>query len=295
MDVELLIAKVYERQPVWNKWNKHHANRNVVDRLWAEISQELNCEETLVKKKWKYLRDQFAVELGKIPPARSGDAAGDTPTSKWQYFKLLHFLKDVVKARASTGNLSGVLTNDTVETSLPESPQIEYQMGTMEPPLATEEGVSHTKDALEREDEVMEKQWLISPATRPKKKGANKRSKTDDFNQSILDIEQQKNQYLKEKINRKQDKEDDEDLMFFKSLLPHVKRIPAVQKLTFRSRLQELVQQFAYPVPAISPLPYTHDSSSSASAYTPQVSPHSYAHSPIESQVHTTDMTLQPM
>ncbi|KAK8397094.1 hypothetical protein O3P69_004634 [Scylla paramamosain] len=176
-----------------------------------------------------------------------------------------------------------------------ESPQIEYQMGTMEPPLATEEGVSHTKDALEREDEVMEKQWLISPATRPKKKGANKRSKTDDFNQSILDIEQQKIQYLKEKINRKQDKEDDEDLMFFKSLLPHVKRIPAVQKLTFRSRLQELVQQFAYPVPAISPLPYTHDSSSSASAYTPQVSPHSYAHSPIESQVHTTDMTLQPM
>ncbi|KAK8372276.1 hypothetical protein O3P69_014578 [Scylla paramamosain] len=168
-------------------------------------------------------------------------------------------------------------------------------MGTMEPPLATEEGVSHTKDALEREDEVMEKQWLISPATRPKKKGANKRSKTDDFNQSILDIEQQKIQYLKEKINRKQDKEDDEDLMFFKSLLPHVKRIPAVQKLTFRSRLQELVQQFAYPVPAISPLPYTHDSSSSASAYTPQVSPHSYAHSPIESQVHTTDMTLQPM
>ena len=44
MDVELLIAKVYERQPVWNKWNKHHGNRNVVDRLWAEISQELNCE-----------------------------------------------------------------------------------------------------------------------------------------------------------------------------------------------------------------------------------------------------------
>ena len=42
MDVERLIAKVYARQPVWNKWSKHYANRNVVDRLWAEISQELN-------------------------------------------------------------------------------------------------------------------------------------------------------------------------------------------------------------------------------------------------------------
>ena len=29
---------------MWNKWNKHHANNNVVDRLWAEISQELKCE-----------------------------------------------------------------------------------------------------------------------------------------------------------------------------------------------------------------------------------------------------------
>ena len=44
MDVELLIAKVYARQPVWDKWNKHHANRNVVDRLWAEVSQELNMK-----------------------------------------------------------------------------------------------------------------------------------------------------------------------------------------------------------------------------------------------------------
>ncbi|XP_045123377.1 uncharacterized protein LOC123511495 [Portunus trituberculatus] len=275
MDVELLIAKVYERQPVWNKWNKQHAKRNVVDKMWAEISHELKCEETLARKKWKYLRDQFAVELGKIPPGRSGDVAGDAPTSKWQYFELLLFLKDVVKARASTGNLSGVLTSHAVVTSLPKSPQVRYQMATVEPTLGTEEGASssHTKDIHERKDEVREKQWFTSPATRRKKKGASKRSKTDDYNHSILDIEQQRIKYLKEKINHKEDKEDDEDQMFFKSLLPHVKRIPAVQKLTFRSRLQELVQQFAYPVPEISPLPDTHDSSSSASAYTAQVSP----------------------
>lgn len=232
--------------------------------------------ETLVKKKWKYLRDQFAVELGKIPPARSADAADDAPTSKWQYFKLLHFLKGVVKARASSGNLSGVTTSDIVVTSLPESPQVEYQIGTTEHPLATE-GVpassSHTKDTPEREDEVMEKQWLTPPASRPKKRGAIKRFKRNTYNQSILDIEQRKIQYLKEKINRKQDKDDDEDLMFFKSLLPHVKMIPAAQKLIFRSRLQELVQQFAYPVPATSPLPDTNGSSPAASACTPQVSP----------------------
>lgn len=78
------------------------------------------------------------LSLGKIPPARSGDAAGDTPTAKWQYFKLLHFPKDVVKARDLTGNLFGELTSDTVVASLPES-QVEYQIDTMEHPLATEE------------------------------------------------------------------------------------------------------------------------------------------------------------
>ena len=39
MDVELLVAMVYERKPIWNKWVKGHANRNIVDKLWAEISQ----------------------------------------------------------------------------------------------------------------------------------------------------------------------------------------------------------------------------------------------------------------
>ena len=44
MDIEVLVAKVYERKPIWNKWDKEHANRNVVDKLWAEISQEMKCE-----------------------------------------------------------------------------------------------------------------------------------------------------------------------------------------------------------------------------------------------------------
>lgn len=62
-----------------------------------------------MKKKWKYLRDQFAAELKKFPSARSGDAAGDKQTSKWVYFQLLFFLKDVIEPRTSTGNLSSVI------------------------------------------------------------------------------------------------------------------------------------------------------------------------------------------
>ena len=43
MDGEVLAAKIYERKPIWNKWDKQHANRNVVENLWAKISHWSGC------------------------------------------------------------------------------------------------------------------------------------------------------------------------------------------------------------------------------------------------------------
>ena len=44
MDVEVLVAMIYERKAIWNKWDKLHANRNVVNKLWRKISEEMKCE-----------------------------------------------------------------------------------------------------------------------------------------------------------------------------------------------------------------------------------------------------------
>ncbi|XP_050315311.1 uncharacterized protein LOC126749663 [Anthonomus grandis grandis] len=108
MDIEILIASVYKKCPIWDKKSKLHSNRNVVDKCWKEIAEEMKEDENKLRKKWKYIRDQFSVELGKFPPPRSGDAANDTPTSKWPYFKLLLFLKDTVMPRKLKGNLPQV-------------------------------------------------------------------------------------------------------------------------------------------------------------------------------------------
>lgn len=40
--------------------------------------------------------------------------------------------------------------------------------------------------------------------------------------------------------------EDDENLFFFKSLLPHVRKISENKVLSFRNRIQEVVEEFAY-------------------------------------------------
>ncbi|XP_075227006.1 uncharacterized protein LOC142327665 [Lycorma delicatula] len=64
-----------------------------------------------------------------------------------------------------------------------------------------------------------------------------------------LEIEQQKIELLREKMKRQEVREsieEDDDLHFLKSLLPHVKKIPEDIKLLFRNKVQELVQRFAY-------------------------------------------------
>jgi len=61
--------------------------------------------DAVLRKKWKYLREQFSVEFGKIEPPHSGDPGGESYELKWPHYRLLLFLKDIVKPRASSSNL----------------------------------------------------------------------------------------------------------------------------------------------------------------------------------------------
>lgn len=65
---------------------------------------------------------------------------------------------------------------------------------------------------------------------------------TTTYNKILLDIEKPKLQLLqdKSKQKRKSDKEN-EHLLFFKSLLPHIGRISHHRLLSYRSRVQEIV------------------------------------------------------
>ena len=68
--------------------------------------------------------------------------------------------------------------------------------------------------------------------------------------QEILEIEKRKLDYVLQKSGRMKDFEpEDDDLLFWKSLLPYVKRIPAHMKLPFRNCIQNVVTDFAFPRP----------------------------------------------
>ena len=73
-----------------------------------------------------------------------------------------------------------------------------------------------------------------------------KKRKVDSLNhyEKLLELEQQKIKLVADR-NPVDDTKDD-DLLFFKSLLPYIKKIPDKRKMSFRSRVQMLVEEYAY-------------------------------------------------
>ncbi|VVC93449.1 unnamed protein product, partial [Leptidea sinapis] len=98
MDIDNLISSVFNKRALWDKKHKRHGNRHLTNKYWHEISTEMNEDENKIRKKWRYLRDQFAVELGKIHCNWMEDEE-NVNSPKWPYFKSLLFLKDQVRPR----------------------------------------------------------------------------------------------------------------------------------------------------------------------------------------------------
>lgn len=230
------------------------------------------------------MRDQFAVEVGKIPKPRSGDPASSDYTSKWPYFHTLFFLKDVVKARASSGNCF----KETAERT-----QIEYEnsqetegieefantnlesdiniLQNEDPNPNIIQNINKSNDIeINNGENKIRSQQEVNKIT----KVIKRKRETETWNEQMVNIEKQKLQYFQEKAKQSQVTEKDDDhACFFKSLLPFVRKIPEEKVLLFRGRLQQLVEEFAYGrVPPSGLSPYYRSSSllSSTSTYSAQ-------------------------
>ena len=132
----------------------------------------------------------------------------------WPYYKSIYFLKNQFSNRPSSGNFSG----------------------------NGEENEILSNEIREVED-IMENSSSLPPSPVPTT--SRKRRHNDEFAREIMDIEREKVKYLQSKQARM---EDDEDLNFFKSLLPHVKSLAPEMKLNFRIQLMQLLQGMKEPL-----------------------------------------------
>ncbi|KAG5900584.1 hypothetical protein JTB14_022887, partial [Gonioctena quinquepunctata] len=236
-----------------------------------------------LRKKWKYLRDQFSVELGKAKPPRSGDPADESNIPKWPYFKSMVFLKDIVKPRPSSSNL------------IANKPPFTHDE-TSENTDTDDNGESNTTpNRLQEEDENLEfeaNSQSVSPTFTPtpsQRTVFQKRQRCQDnakHNGTIIEIEKKKAKVSEDVFNNRQ--ADSDDLLFFRSLLPYVEKIPPHLKLKFRTRILQVVDDFAFPSDQ-----FQHESLSSLTPLTPStsfvnvVSPCGVHHASNDSKIHT--------
>lgn len=185
----------------------------------------ISLSGSIVRTKWKSLRDNFRRELQKKPHPRSGDdgflAGWKSP---WKYFESLHFLQDQFTPRVAGGSLPEI--NDSLTTDSPGE-------GMDEPPPTESEEAQMTTPTCSSVDS------REASGSAPRKR----RRPTDEIGSALIRIEERKLKMLEN--NRTQvPKVVDEDVAFFDSLLPHVKSLPPTEKLLLRIKMQQLVYDF---------------------------------------------------
>ncbi|XP_071055239.1 uncharacterized protein [Onthophagus taurus] len=239
MDVDCLIGEVFVRSPLWDQKNKNHHNRFVLDKLWHEVAVKLSTTPTAVRNKWKSLRDKFRTTLASIPKPESGDPQINCYRGEWKHFKSLLFLKDQFTTRKSKGNFP---KND--ENIFNESSQlIQHEINEYE--QAVEDIIQSPQEDLEHLDSAASS--VTPTSSQPSSSARNcpkKRIANEDIGQALLLVKKQKLEFLEQNRNKN---EDDEDLNFFKSLLPHVRTFSAYDKLEYRMRIMKLTQEFVKP------------------------------------------------
>ncbi|CAH0400992.1 unnamed protein product [Chilo suppressalis] len=201
---EVIIAAVYKREPLWNQSNKHHKNVIVLKKLWEEVAEEVNIDDKIVRMKWKNLRTYFFREIRKMEDPKSGDGGRIYSASTWKFFEQMMFMKDsVAKLQRDTNFDMESITSDCNELS--GSPEIIYLRET----AVQSSNMTHT----------------------------TKKIKTShDHHDELAQLEKKIQSLEKESLQ-----EQDEDLLFFKSLIPYMKKIPLRKKLKLRSIIQDAI------------------------------------------------------
>lgn len=207
-----------------------------IKELILKIINYILISEVNVKSKWKYLRDNFRKELAKQPKCQSGLGADMTNIrSSWPYFTSLLFLKDQfgLKKPPSSNAEYNPVDEDVSEMLEVSYDDPDMQQGNALLPLPSPSGSYYGESSNDE------------PCA---SKNPFKRRKTNmpELSEDFLNGEKQKFKEPKEKCSKKSEEESNEDLKFFESLLPHVKKISSHQKLLLRSRMLDLVQQYAY-------------------------------------------------
>ncbi|PNF27309.1 hypothetical protein B7P43_G02772 [Cryptotermes secundus] len=239
MDTDKLISLVHLRRTLWDQGDSRHHNRYVLDKLWGEVAQELNCTSDTARARWKSLRDGFRKELKKVPKGRRGDADLESDYSTWPHFRRVYFLRDQFASHAITGDIP------PKENKSSRDEQIDTRDGGLENSQFSElDGAS--VDILDVKIENFEPLISNEHQVTPNVESGTTKLSTKSSYQPDVGSASSRIERSALKVSEDECKTWDEDASFFESLIPHIKGLSPARKMLLRMKIQELIYNFVY-------------------------------------------------
>lgn len=203
-------------------------------------------------EKEKYKRHVFK-EKKKVKKSRSGDSQDNAEvyTGKWVYYHLLHFLKDTTTPRTTEGNVSDENETQLQMSDLSDSEEVNSfsssfidieDIQSPENPVSVTQSECFTIPSTSNLSHVNISTSISNDSDNSSKTSSIKRKKKQEnksFESELLKLETQKINALLE--SNKPQVQDDEDMMFLKSLHPYLKNMDNLQKLRVRNEIQTVL------------------------------------------------------
>ncbi|XP_023027407.2 uncharacterized protein isoform X1 [Leptinotarsa decemlineata] len=216
MNTETFIAEILARPAIWKSGHPRHKFKHVVKRLWEEIKIKFpDSEVGDLKKKWKNLRDTYNKELKKIPKPRSGDLPLNYEPA-WKYFTLLGFLKDEYMPLAAESNLD---EGDSVILDNEDNDDM----------------------SIEVINEVKSPCRASSPIE-PSTSNSQNSKRRQNIQAQYLEIEKKKLKLLENDMSKNTSVDSErksDDYHFLMSILPEMEKLPIIQKLRLRNKINK--------------------------------------------------------
>ncbi|XP_022189391.2 uncharacterized protein LOC111047847 [Nilaparvata lugens] len=246
---ESLIREVFARQPIWDLRSHAHHNRELVARLWEEISDILKAPTDTIKTKWKHLRDNFRTELKKT--VRGAADPVKPYQSQWTYFNDLLFLREQMMRKITHNTTATAQLGNDNDNDLDDglvSLAVESEMVTDEGRLVERHPnfFGHSLFDDNNSDVFENATDHLWPSQESSRKRKNYQPPEDEFTT---------HHYPKVNVLERlpstfnyDDTTNDDDYHFLMSLLPYVKSLSLAKKMHLRLKLQEVVCEFIYDI-----------------------------------------------
>ncbi|XP_050665809.1 uncharacterized protein LOC126972836 isoform X1 [Leptidea sinapis] len=255
IDTERVIIEVHLRPVLWDKRNELYKNRDAREAAWRDILKELapNYEnlseeerkeaDKKIQQRWRTARDTY--QKDKISEKNQPSGSGSKKKKKYSYYDILTFLDSTTETAGEES-----LCEEMSEQSNLETPNESTQLGTSR----QESSQLTSQRNLETRNESTQPGTSRQESSHPTLKQKQVKSKK----QAPSEFEAQ----LLECLKSKQLELESEDLAFFQSLQPSLKRFTRYQKLMFRTKVLNIVMEMeSQTQPAYySPIPTTSSS-----------------------------------